>query len=107
MLASSSNLRNPAKDTIYHESFEARRFRSKLYTQTFTKKLSRNPTYFTREQYVKLHVTMASTDDASSWTTESCVCGFHVYRDTWEPENGKLLQCFREADNPETGMQLL
>ena len=29
----------------YHESFEAEKFCSKLYTHTFTKKLSWNPSY--------------------------------------------------------------
>ena len=58
--------------------------------------------------YCKLHVTMASLDDAPSRTTESCVRGFHVYRDICEIKNGALLQCFREAQKPtilKTGMQ--
>ena len=35
------------------------------------------------------------------WTTNSCVQGFHVYRETWEPHNGEILECLCEPDNPE------
>ena len=92
----------------YHESFKARKFHGKLYTQTFTKNLRGIPhTLHVSNLYVKLHVTMASSDDASSLTTESCVCGFHAYRDTWEPENGELHQCFMKQTILKTGMYAL
>ena len=44
---------------------------------------------------------MADTRDSDGavWTTESCVRGFHVYKETWEPVNGEMLECSREPDN--------
>ena len=40
------------RTTAYHESFEAEKFRNKLYMQTFAKKLLRNPTYFVLKPYL-------------------------------------------------------
>lgn len=39
--------------------------------------------------------------DGAVWTTESCVRGFHVYKETWEPVDGEMLECLREPDNAE------
>ena len=38
--------------TAHHESFEAEKFRGKLYTQTFVKKISRNRSYFLLNPYM-------------------------------------------------------
>ena len=39
-------------NTVYHESFKAEKFHSKLYMQIFAKKLSRNLTYFLLNLYL-------------------------------------------------------
>ena len=38
--------------TLYHKSFKAEKFHSKLYMQTFAKKLSQNPSYFLLNPYL-------------------------------------------------------
>jgi len=30
---------------------------------------------------------------------DSCVCGFHVYKDIWTPATGEVLSCEREDRN--------
>ena len=39
-------------DTVYHENFEAEKFRGKLYMQSFARKLSRNPRHFLLNPYL-------------------------------------------------------
>ena len=33
------------------------------------------------------------------YTIESCVCGYHVYKDIWEARVGEELSCEREIGN--------
>ena len=33
------------------------------------------------------------------WCKDSCMRGFHIYKETWAPEEGEMLQCSRETDN--------
>ena len=35
-----------------------------------------------------------------SFETESCVRGFHIYKDIWSPLIGEQLKCARETGNP-------
>ena len=35
-----------------------------------------------------------------SFETESCIQGFHIYKDTWSPLIGEQLKCTRETNNP-------
>ena len=38
---------------------------------------------------------MADTQDSDGtvWMTERCVRSFHLYKETWEPVNGEMLEC--------------
>ena len=36
------------------------------------------------------------------WCTDSCICGFHIYKEMWGPEEGEMLQY---TDKLMTGMQ--
>lgn len=35
-----------------------------------------------------------------SFETESCIQGFHIYKDIWSPLTGEQIKCTREDDNP-------
>ena len=41
---------------------------------------------------------MASSSGAT-FTVESCVRGYHIYKDIWDATIGEELQCARESDN--------
>ena len=36
----------------------------------------------------------------ATFTVESCVRGYHVYKDIWDATVGEELECARESDNP-------
>ena len=38
---------------------------------------------------------------ATSFTLTSCVCGYLVYKDIWNPTVGETLNCEREARHPQ------
>ena len=42
---------------------------------------------------------MAASSRAT-FTVESCVRGYHVYKDIWNATTGEELECARESDNP-------
>ena len=39
--------------------------------------------------------------DYSEFSFPSAICGFHVYKDSWNPYIGQQLQTERELDNPD------
>ena len=41
---------------------------------------------------------MASSSEAM-FMVESCVRGYHIYKDIWDATFGEELQCTRESDN--------
>ena len=41
---------------------------------------------------------MASSSGATL-TVESCVRGYHIYKDIWDATTGEELQCTRKSDN--------
>ena len=36
-----------------------------------------------------------------TFTLSRCICGYHVYRDAWNPSVGKTVNCECEGRNPE------
>ena len=42
---------------------------------------------------------MAASSRAT-FTVESCIRGYHVYKDIWNATIGEELECVRESDNP-------
>ncbi len=42
---------------------------------------------------------MAASSRAT-FTVESCVRGYHMYKDIWDATVGEELECARESDNP-------
>ena len=42
---------------------------------------------------------MADIESAEKYN-DTCVRGFHVYKDVWRPVIGEELRCQREEDNP-------
>ena len=71
--------------TIYHEGFKAKKFRGKLYTWIFAKKLSRNPSYFLLNPYLKapswnFHIKKVQELAKSTKTTKLfCLETFIIY----------------------------
>ena len=39
-------------------------------------------------------------DNESEEFNDTCIHGFHVYKDVWRPVIGEELRCKREKDNP-------
>ena len=51
-----------------------------------------------RRESNKTRIKMA--DIESEEFNDTCVRGFHVYKDVWRPVIGEELRCQREEDNP-------
>ena len=92
--------------TVYHESFYAKVLRQVVHTdfrgETFTE--------FHILYMRALHVTWRGIIrqrfiNNNSCTTESCVRGFHVYRDTWKPKKVNCSNVSMKKTILMTGMQ--
>ena len=58
--------------------------------------------FFNTSKYfcvVKTMISVAFSDDMKVCKRNSCVHGYHIYKDVWDAVIGEELQCEREHDN--------
>ncbi len=55
--------------------------------------------FYTVTQRQQTEVFAMASNSGATFTVESCVRGYHIYKDIWDAEVGEELQCARESDN--------